>query len=100
MIADISGAQIIAIVFNGVLLCLAFFIRLWITRLQADLDSVKKAQKEQAAEFHQHQLQCARDFAQKSDISNGRQEMMEAMHKIEAKVDRIFDKLDKKADKP
>ncbi|MFZ6748531.1 hypothetical protein [Undibacterium sp. Ren11W] len=99
MSVDLSGAQIIVGVFTCLLLCLGFFVRLWISRLQTDIDSVKKKHEEKATEFHLYQLQCARDFAQKSEISNGRLEMMEAMHKIEAKVDRIFDKLDKKADK-
>lgn len=100
MNVDISGAQIIVVVFNGVLLCLAFFIRLWISRLQADLDSSKKALKELSAEFHAYQLQCARDFAPKSEVNNGRLEMIEGIHELNRKVDRIYDKLDTKADKP
>lgn len=100
MSVDIAGTQIIVGVFSVIGLCLGFFIRLWITRLQNDLDSAKKAHKELAAEFHAYQLQCARDFAPKSDMSNGRLEMMEVMHELNRKVDRIYDKLDTKADKP
>jgi hypothetical protein len=100
MSIDISGAQVIVVVFNGVLLCLAFFIRLWITRLQSDLDSAKKARQELANEFHAYQLQCARDFAPKADMNHGRAEVMEVMHELNRKVDRIYDKLDTKADKP
>lgn len=100
MNVDLAGAQIIAGVFSIGVLCLGFFIRLWITRLQADLDSAKKAHKELSDEFHAYQLQCAREFAPKADVSNGRLEMMELMHELNRKVDRLFDKLDTKADKP
>lgn len=100
MSIDITGAQVIVVVFNGVLLCLAFFIRLWISRLQSDLDSAKKSHQELAGEFHAYQLQCARDFAPKADMNNGRAEVMEVMHELNRKVDRIYDKLDTKADKP
>ena len=100
MSIDISGTQAVVIGFNGLVLCLAFFVRLWISRLQSDLDSAKKAHKELATEFHNYQLQSARDFAAKSDVSNGRLEVMAAMHDLDRKVDRIFDKLDMKADKP
>ena len=100
MSVDLAGAQIIVGVFSLIVLCLGFFIRLWITRLQADLDSAKKAHKELADEFHAYQLQSAREFAHKADVSNGRLEMMELMHELNRKVDRLFDKLDTKADKP
>lgn len=100
MSVDLNGAQIIAGVFSVIGLCLGFFIRLWIARLQADLDSAKKAHMELAAEFHAYQLQSARDFAPKADMNNGRAEVMEVMHELNRKVDRIYDKLDTKADKP
>ena len=100
MSVDISGTQVIVVVFNGVLLCLAFFIRQWINRLQADLDSAKKNHQKLSDEFHAYQLQSARDFAPKADVTNGRLEMMEVMHELNRKVDRIYDKLDTKADKP
>ena len=100
MSVELSGALIILGLFNLLLLCLAFFVRLWIARLQTDLDSSKKAHKELAEEFHGYQLQCSREFALRADISNGRAEMMEAIHTVAAKVDRLFDKLDMKADKP
>lgn len=99
MSVEISGALIILGVLNLLLLCLAFFIRLWMTRMQADVDGAKKAHNGLVTEFHAYQLQCARDFAQKSDISNGRAEMMEAIQTVASKVDRLFDKLDTKADK-
>lgn len=99
MSVELSGALIISMVLNVLLLVLGFFIRLWITRLQADLDSARKAHADHVALFHAYQLQCANNFAQKADISNGRQEMLDGLHKIESKVDRISDKLDKKADK-
>lgn len=100
MSVDISGTQIIVVVFNGVLLCLAFFVRMWISRLQSDLESAKKSQRELQDEFHTHQLQCARDFVPKADMNNGRTELMEVMKTLNQKVDRIYDKLDTKADKP
>jgi hypothetical protein len=99
MSVDINGAQLLGGVFSVIALCLGFFVRLWITRLQADLDSAKKAHKELADEFHAYQLQCARDFAPKADMTNGRAEVMEVMHELNRKVDRIYDKLDTKADK-
>ena len=99
MSVDISGSQFVTGVFSIIVLCLGFFIRLWITRLQADLDSSKKAHNELAAAFHDYQLQCARDFAPKADMNNGRAEVMEVMHELNRKVDRIYDKLDTKADK-
>lgn len=97
---DLTGAQVFLLLFNLLLLCLAFFIRLWMTRLQTDLDAAIKKTTDLTTELHNYQLLCARDFAQKSDISNGRAEMMTAIHTVETKIDRIFDKLDKKADKP
>lgn len=97
---DLSGGQIVLLLLNGLLLLLAFFIRQWMVRMQKDVDAANKKASDLVTELHNHQLQCARDFAQKSELSNGRSEMLEAMHKIESKVDRIFDKLDTKADKP
>ncbi|CAN5883817.1 hypothetical protein BH11PSE12_BH11PSE12_18560 [soil metagenome] len=99
MSADFSGAQVVFWVLNALTLILVFFVRIWMNRLQSDLDSQKKAHAELVAEFHAYQLVSAREFASRSEMSHGRAEVMEAMHKIEAKVDRIFDKLDKKADK-
>lgn len=100
MPAEISASQVILVVFNLLILCLAFFVRLWINRLQAENDSNKKKIQELTDALHAYQLQCARDFAPRSEVSNGRQEMMELMHQMSGKVDRIYDKLDKKADKP
>lgn len=99
MSIDLTGAQVIQGIFSALLLCLAFFVRQWMTRLQADLDSAKKKHTELEDKFNEHKLQCLRDFAQKAEISNGRAEMMEAIHTVAAKVDRLFDKLDTKADK-
>ncbi|MYM32248.1 hypothetical protein GTP58_28340 [Duganella sp. CY15W] len=99
MSVDVSISQMLTGCFGLILLCLGFFVRQWMSRLQADLDSAKKAHSELASHFHDYQLQCARDFAAKADVANGRQEMVEAMHEVSRKVDRLFDKLDMKADK-
>lgn len=97
---DISGAQLFSIILNLLLVCLAFFIRLWMLRQQSDIDAAASKIAALTKELHDYQLQCARDFAQRSDVTNGRTEMMDAIHVVAAKVDRLFDKLDMKADKP
>jgi len=100
MTIDLTGAQIFLLIFNLLLLCLAFFIRQWMTRQQTDIDAAAAKIASLTKELHDYQLQCARDFAQRSDVTNGRAEMMDAIHVVAAKVDRLFDKLDMKADKP
>lgn len=100
MTIDLTGAQIFSIVLNLLLICLAFFIRQWMARQQEDVNAAAAKISSLTKELHDYQLQCARDFAQRSDVTNGRTEMMDAIHVVAAKVDRLFDKLDMKADKP
>lgn len=100
MSIDLTGAQLFLLVINLLILCLAFFIRLWMTRQQADVDSAKKAVAELVKELNEFKLQCSKEYAQRSEISNGRAELMEAIHVVSAKVDRIFEKFTTKADKP
>lgn len=100
MTIDLTGAQIFSIVLNLLLICLAFFIRQWITRQQSDIDAAASKIAALTRELHEYKLQCAMNFAQRSDVTNGRAEMMDAIHVVAAKVDRLFDKLDMKADKP
>ncbi|MFZ6655649.1 hypothetical protein [Undibacterium sp. TJN19] len=104
MTIDLTGAQIVQGLFGILILCLGYLVRQWMNRTQADVDSIKKKQTEFADkfadEFHNFQLKCVSEFAQKADISNGRSEMMAALHTVAEKVDKIYDKLDRKADKP
>ncbi|MBY0574691.1 MAG: hypothetical protein K2P84_13515, partial [Undibacterium sp.] len=65
---EFSGAQIALVVLNLLLLCLAFFVRLWMTRQQADVDSLKQKHAALADQFHAYQLQCAEQFAQKTEL--------------------------------
>jgi len=99
MTIDLTGAQVFLLIFNLLLLCLAFFIRLWMNRQQSDIDSAKKAVSELSKEFNEFKLQCSDKYAQRSEISNGRAELMDAIHVVSAKVDRIFEKFNTKADK-
>ncbi len=99
MTLDLTGAQIVGAVVSLLIACLGFFVRLWINRLESELSATNKKHADLEGKFNDYRIQSVKDFAQKSDITNGREEMMTAIHKIETKVDRIFEKLDTKADK-
>lgn len=99
MTIDLTGAQVFILVINFLILCLAFFIRLWMTRQQDDINSAKKAVADLVKEFNDFKLACSDQYARRSEISNGRAELMEAIHVVSAKVDRIFEKFNTKADK-
>lgn len=100
MNVDISPAGIVLGLFNLLLLCLAFFVKQWMARSSAEIESVKSKVAQLTHEFHAHQLKTALEFAQKADVNDGRKEVLEALTALSNKVDRITDKLDKKADKP
>ncbi|WP_422990638.1 hypothetical protein [Undibacterium sp. SXout11W] len=99
MTIDLTGAQIFILLINFLILCLAFFIRLWMTRQQADIDSAKKSFSELEKQLNEFKLLCSKEYAQRSEFSNGRTELMEAIHIVSAKVDRLFEKFNTKADK-
>jgi hypothetical protein len=44
-------------------------------------------------------LDLAQHYARKDEVKDSRQEVLAAVKSIENKVDRLFDKLDRKADK-
>lgn len=100
MTIDLTGGQIVQALMAVLFACLAFFIRQWISRLQSDLKDTNSKVSDLTEKLNSFKLQCATDYAQKSEIRSGRVEMMEAIHAVAEKVDRLFDKLDKKADKP
>lgn len=99
MTLDLTGAQIVGAVVSLLIASLAFFVKMWINRLENELATTNKKHADLEGRFNDYRIQSVKDFAQKSDITNGREEMMTAIHKIESKVDRIFEKLDTKADK-
>jgi Tfp pilus assembly protein PilO len=100
MSVEISPGMIVLGLFNLLLLCLAFFVRQWMARQQAEIDSVKSKQTALTSEFHAYQLSSAMSFAQKAELNDGKRELLDALGSINTKIDRITDKLDKKADKP
>ncbi len=99
MTFDLTGAQIVGAVVSLLIASLAYFVKMWINRLESELVATNKKHAELEEKFNNYRIQSVIDFARKSDITNGREEMMKAIHKIESKVDRIFEKLDTKADK-
>lgn len=100
MSIEISPGIVVLGIFNVLLLCLAFFVRQWMTRQQAEIDSLKTKNTGLTNEFHAYQLSSALNFAQKADVNDGKKELLEALNSINTKIDRMTDKLDKKADKP
>ncbi|MFC0349702.1 hypothetical protein [Undibacterium danionis] len=100
MSVEISTGVIVMGAFNLLMLCLAFFVRQWMNRQQLETDSVKSKMNKLTDDFHHYQLDSALQFAQKSEVTDGRKELLTALGSINAKIDHITDKLDKKADKP
>lgn len=100
MSVEFSMANVVAGIFSLLMICLAFFVRLWMTKQQAEIDSVKNKNTALEKEFHAYQLDSALQFAQKAEVNDGRKELLVALASINTKIDHITDKLDKKADKP
>lgn len=100
MSIEISPGLVVLGILNVLLLCLAFFVRQWMTRQQVEIDSIKSKNSTLTNEFHAYQLSSALNFAQKAEVNDGKKELLEALNSINTKIDRMTDKLDKKADKP
>lgn len=100
MSVEFSLANVVVGIFSLLMVCLAFFVRLWMSRQQAEIDSVKSKNTALEKEFHAYQLDSALQFAQKTEVNDGRKELLAALGSINTKIDHITDKLDKKADKP
>lgn len=100
MSVEFSPTTMVLGFFNLLVVCLAFFVRLWMSRQQAEIDSVKSKNTALERDFHSYQLDSAKEFAQKTEVNDSRKELMAELSNINKKIDHITDKLDKKADKP
>lgn len=99
MSIELTAGSIIGLAFNLLMGCLAFFARHWIKRQQEELDLVRSQNAQIVSDFHAYQLESAMRFAQKTEVNDGKKELMEALSTINSKIDRLTEKLNMKADK-
>ncbi|WP_420996226.1 hypothetical protein ACKI2N_002490 [Cupriavidus sp. 30B13] len=98
----ISGSQIWEAIKVFISVAVAIggpFLTWWLARERAERHEIKAATAAIGVELTALKLDLANHYARKEDVKDSRQEVLEAVKSLAAKVDRIYDKLDNKADK-
>ncbi|WP_404991342.1 hypothetical protein [Cupriavidus pauculus] len=71
----------------------------WLARERAERQEVKAATTAIGGELTALKLDIAQHYARKEDVKDSRQEVLDAVNNLSTKLDRLYDKLDNKADK-
>ena len=71
----------------------------WLARERAERQEIKAATASIGNALTALKLDLAQRYALKEDVKDSRQEVLDAVNKLSTKLDRLYDKLDNKADK-